>query len=385
MAESTSYFQKITIKGFRRLVDVELSMRPMMVMIGVNGSGKTSFLDAWSMLSASSTGQLAAALSRMGGISYAITRDKADRLEFELESSVSGHAPLKYHLSIEPQTNAYYIARETLIQENKPGEMPFKHIESSGSDIRYYDIEDKKLLKPNWEHRPLETSLSQVPRMFKEPENLRKTLASCSFYASLDTTFKAPIRLPQTMQPTLIPSTDGQDLVSCLYYLRETDHSRFELLEDTLSTAFADFERLDFPPVAAGMLAMTWKDKSFSRPIYTHQLSEGTLRFLWLATVLISQNLPAITLIDEPEVSMHPELLSLLADLMRDASKRTQLIVATHSDRLIRFLRPEEVVAIDVEDGEAKLTWADSMDIDHWLKDYTLDEIWAMRRLGAHR
>lgn len=382
MAEITSLFQKIHIQGFRRLVDVELEMRPIMIMIGVNGSGKTSFLDVWSMLSASSAGQLSA---RMGVISELITRDKADKLEFELLSSVPDYAPLQYHLCIEPQGNSYSIANETLSQTNNPGEKPFMHIISSGTDIQYFGSKDKKLLRPNWEVNPLETSLYQIPKMFKEPENLRRALASCVFYGSLDVGSKAPIRLPQTMYPTQIPSADGHDLVSCLYYLRETDHDRFELLEDTLLTAFPDFERLDFPPVAAGMLAMTWKDRNFSRPIYTHQLSEGTLRFLWLATILISRNLPAITLIDEPEVSMHPELLSLLADLMRDASKRTQLIVATHSDRLIRFSKPEEVVVIEVEDGEAKFTWADSMDIDHWLKDYTLDEIWAMRRLRAYK
>lgn len=89
-------------------------------------------------------------------------------------------------------------------------------------------------------------------------------------------------------------------------------------------------------------------------------------------------------MIDEPEVSLHPELLSLLADLMREASQRTQLIVATHSDRLIRFLRPEEVVVMDIaEDGSASTVWADSMDLEQWLAEYTLDEIWRMGRIGG--
>jgi predicted ATPase len=89
-------------------------------------------------------------------------------------------------------------------------------------------------------------------------------------------------------------------------------------------------------------------------------------------------------MIDEPEVSHHPELLSLLADLMREAAKRTQLIVATHSDRLIRFLNPEEVVVMEMnDDGGASAIWADSMDLDQWLAEYTLDEIWRMGRMGG--
>ena len=89
-------------------------------------------------------------------------------------------------------------------------------------------------------------------------------------------------------------------------------------------------------------------------------------------------------MIDEPEVSLHPELLNLLAELLREASQRSQIIVATHSDRLVRFLRPEEVVVVDLdEDGLAKMTWADKLDLEKWLGEYGLDEVWRMGRLGG--
>jgi hypothetical protein len=119
-------------------------------------------------------------------------------------------------------------------------------------------------------------------------------------------------------------------------------------------------------------------------PIYMNELSEGMLRFLWLVSLLQSPNPSTITMIDEPEVSLHPELLSLLADLMREAGKRTQLIVATHSDRFIRFLEPKEVVVMDIDDiGYATATWADSLDIDRWLDEYSLDEVWRIGRMGG--
>jgi predicted ATPase len=156
------------------------------------------------------------------------------------------------------------------------------------------------------------------------------------------------------------------------------------MIVDSLIAAFPDFKSLSFPPVAAGMLAMTWNDRRFDKPFYMSELSEGTLRFLWLASLLQSPNLSTVTMIDEPEVSLHPELLCLLAELMREASKRTQLIVATHSDRFIRFLKPEEVVAMDVNaQGYATATWADSLDLEHWLKEYSLDEVWRMGRMGG--
>ena len=292
--------------------------------------------------------------------------------------------PLQYNLILSPQRFSYMIKEESLTQQpQKKTDQPFFYIESYGLDIKYFSQEERKFLRPNWEQNPLETSLSQVPKMYREPENLRKSLAACTYYAALDISEKSPIRLPQTMRPAVLPGKNGESLISCLYNLRETDRDRFEWLEDILSAAFPDFEQLNFPPVAAGTLSMTWSDRHFSEPIYIHELSEGTLRFLWLATLLQSQNLTTITLIDEPEISLHPELLKHLVDLMREASKRTQLIVATHSDRLIRFLEPEEILICDLEEGQAKMTWADTLNLNKWLEDYSLDQLWAMNVLGG--
>jgi predicted ATPase len=223
-----------------------------------------------------------------------------------------------------------------------------------------------------------------VPKLFQDPENFRQRLASSTYYHVLDVSPQAPVRLPQAMRPADLPGRNGEDLVSCLYSLREGDRDRFDAVCDSLAAAFPGFDRLDFPPVAAGTLAMTWRDKRFSRPLYMNQLSEGMLRFLWLVTLLQSPGLTAVTLLDEPEVSLHPELLSLLPELMREASDRTQLIVATHSDRLIRFLHPNEILVMDSDEkGLAKITRADSLDLEAWLAEYTLDELWQKGRLGG--
>ena len=220
--------------------------------------------------------------------------------------------------------------------------------------------------------------------MFREPEELRRVLSSITQYHVLDLSQRAPVKLPQQMKPASFPGENGEDLVPFLYSLRETNQARYQAIEDTLRAAFPGFDNRGFPPVAAGTLAMTWKEKPFKVPLYMHQLSEGTLRFTWLIALLQSPELPALTMIDEPEVSLHPELLSLLADLLREASFRTQIVVASHSDRLIRFLEPSEVLVMDRrDDGYTELHWADSIDLEEWLKDYTLDQLWQMGRVGG--
>lgn len=379
-------FERITIEGYRRLFNVQIDMRdrPLTVMIGANGVGKTSLLEIFSLLAASANAQLANKISELGGLPDIVTRDRANSIAISLSMSVPGYAPLDYQLEVALKGFTYEIALETLTQQNNRHALePFKHIDSRGLDVKYFSTEDQKLLRPNWDHNPLETSLAQVPKMYQEPENIRNRLASCTFYGALNVAPKSPVRLPQSMRPTSLPGANGEDLVSCLYYLRETDPERFEIIEDTLAATFPDFERLGFPPVAAGTITMTWKDKNFSKPIYMHQLSEGTLRFIWLITLLQSPGLTAVTLIDEPEVSLHPELLRLLADMMREASQKTQLIVATHSDRLIRFLKPEEVLVCDAEDGLTTMRWGDSFNLEHWLEEYSLDQVWAMNLMGG--
>jgi predicted ATPase len=384
MDHSPVRFGQLSIQGFRRLCDVRLSLRPLSVMIGANGAGKTSVLDVLSLLASSAQARLTSSISELTGLANVLTYDKAEELGLGITMEVPGRESLEYSLWLRSQGIAYVIQQETLSQGRESDTTPFRHIISYEQDVKYYDPEKKKLLHSTWEDNPLETSLAQVPKMFQEPEDFRRRLASSTFYHVLNVDPRSPVRLPQSMGPVELPGKNGEDLVSCLFYLRETDRNRFEAIEDSLRAAFPRFERLDFPPVAAGTLGLAWRERGFSKPLYTHQLSEGTLRFLWLTTLLQSPGLTALTLLDEPEVSLHPELLGLLADQLREASQRTQIVVATHSDTLIRFLGPAEVVVMDsTEDGMTTLTRADELDLDEWLKDYSLDELWRNGRLGA--
>lgn len=398
---STTRFERLTVKGFRRLHDVQIPLRSLSVMVGANGTGKTSVLDVLSLLANSAQGRLNDSITDLSGIQSVLSYDGSGELALGIDMKVPDHSPLKYSLKLRPQGFAYSVSEERLSQRNAKHSVPFLHIDAVGQDIKFFDVEERKLVRPgkkrenetlpdqgavrpNWDYKPFETSLSQVPKMFREPEDFRNRLASSTFYHVLNVDSRAPVRLPQPMRPALLPGQNGEDIVSCLFYLRETNRSRFEAVEDVLRAGFPRFERLDFPPVAAGTLSLTWREKGLSQPFYMHQLSEGTLRFLWLITLLNSPGLTALTLLDEPEVSLHPDLLRLLADLLREASERTQIVVATHSDRLIRFLNPEEVLLLDsAEDGFSSLKWADELDLEAWLKEYSLDELWSNGRLGA--
>ncbi|OBQ31722.1 MAG: ABC transporter ATP-binding protein, partial [Anabaena sp. CRKS33] len=161
---------------------------------------------------ASANAQLANKISELGGVPDIVTRDRANSIAISLSMSVPGYAPLNYQLEVALKGFTYEIALETLTQQNNRHALePLKYIESRGLDVIYFNTEDRALLRPNWDHNPLETSLAQVPKMYQEPEKLRKRLASCTFYGALNVAPKSPVRLPQSMRPASLPGANGED------------------------------------------------------------------------------------------------------------------------------------------------------------------------------
>lgn len=139
MVSSRDRFENISVRGFRRLQNIDLEMRDLIVMIGANGSGKTSFLDVLSTLAASASGHLHNMLQLKGGLNEILTRGKAQELAIEIAMKVPNEEPLKYSLTLSPKGLSYEVRDETLTQQRNPNRPePFKYIESHGLDIKYF-------------------------------------------------------------------------------------------------------------------------------------------------------------------------------------------------------------------------------------------------------
>lgn len=381
--------ERIHIQGFRRLADVDLPLKPLNVLIGANGCGKTTFLDVLAIISSSARGELTKTVSDIGGLGPTLTSlttySGPGHVRFGVTIRSTLNAQSFYEFDLFPIGVGYAVDQESFtefLDEQSPLLYLKRDIHSvkklvpAGGELR--------MIEENGKFSPQETALSVDDRLFVVTSNAIDFLSSSLRYHNLEIGLRSPARLPQQLNMATTPGANGEGLISCLFDLRESHPDRYDSVEAALRAAFPNFERLGFPPVAAGLLAMTWKDKTSKQPFYMHQLSEGTLRFLWLVTLLYSPGLTAITMIDEPEVSLHPELLAILAELFREASSRTQLIIATHSDRLIRYLKPEEVVAMNMlESGAVEMVRGSDMELEQWLKDYSMDELWSMGRLGG--
>ncbi|MBM3500319.1 MAG: ABC transporter ATP-binding protein, partial [Armatimonadetes bacterium] len=201
-------------------------------------------------------------------------------------------------------------------------------------------------------------------------------------YRPIDVTPRSPARLPQQIRPIRLPLPNGDGLLAALQTKRSRDPGMFDFLRDALRSAYPGFEDMDLEPVAAGQVVLTWRERG--QQFYGNELSDGALRFLWLATLLSNSEPPPLMMVDEPEVSLHPTLLMILRDLLREASTHGQVLVATQSPELVSWLDPRELAVVDLDDeGWTTVTSGAKLDVASWLEDYTLGQLWTKGVIGG--
>ena len=132
------------------------------------------------------------------------------------------------------------------------------------------------------------------------------------------------------------------------------------------------------------MIKLRWKHKGSDLYFDANDLSDGTIRFICLTTLLLQPNLPTMILIDEPELGLHPFALKILASLFRVASKDTQIIASTQSSTFADFFEAEDILIVDREENATIIKRLDTTNLKEWLEDYSIGELWQKNLLGGN-
>ena len=169
----------------------------------------------------------------------------------------------------------------------------------------------------------------------------------------------------------------GENLAAFLYNIQMVNPKVYQRIVSTIQSVAPYFSDFFFQPNKENYIRLQWKDK-FSNVVYgVNDLSDGTIRFIALATLFMQPELPQTIIIDEPELGLHPAAISKLAGLIKSvASKQCQVILATQSTDLISHFEPEDIITVDRISGESVFRRLDSESLSVWLDEYTVDDLW---------
>ena len=214
----------------------------------------------------------------------------------------------------------------------------------------------------------------------------QKELTAWKIHQDFLTHREAPIRTPQVTRAETQLTSDGQNLIAVLHSLYTADRDFETEINTAMQAAFGeDFDKLVFPPAADGRVQLRVRWRSLRREIPAGDLSDGTLRFLFLLAALANPNPPPLIAIDEPETGLHPSMLPIVAEYARDAATRSQVILTTHSAAFLDAFgtEPPTTTVAQWQDGQTVLRVLAGPSLDYWLKKYTLGELYRSRELEA--
>jgi predicted ATPase len=360
---------QITIKGFKSIKLIEaLPLNAVNVVIGPNGSGKSNFIEAFSFLRSVREGQLQGYVAAAGG---------ADRLlHFGARTTSS--------LTIEIQfarTNRYEIE---LGPTQGDSLTPFHERAWFYGDRLHMWIKKQLSAEGN------EAGISQPNQSEAIARHVRDWLASWRLYHFHDTSALSPMKRTGDLNDNAFLRADAGNLAAYLYLLKEKHPSEYGLIRGAVQRVAPFFDDFNLAPLRLNedKIRLEWKHVGSDQYFDASSLSDGSLRFIALATLLLQprQFQPSVILIDEPELGLHPSAVGILASLVKSACKGfspSQVVLSTQSPQLLDYFEPDDVLVADRVDGGTTLSRLASGPLESWLAEYSLGQLWEKNELGG--
>lgn len=392
MSYGGPFIRELTLENFLSYgTATTIPLGGLNVLIGPNGSGKSNLIEAISILRAAS-GDLHAEVRRGGGIGEWIWKGSPGATaRVEAVSANRGNPrsqPLRHTLAFRQENQTFRIADESVENQHpQPGhsDVFFYYRYQNGRPALNVTGETTRYLQNHTvdNHASI---LSQVrdPERYPEVSFLASTYSKIRIYREWSFGRNTVFREPQKadMRNDRLED-DFSNLGLVLNRLRRSQAVRQAILSN-LGELYEGISDVDVI-VEGGTVQVFFMEGSFTIP--ATRLSDGTLRYLCLLAILLDPDPPPLICIEEPELGLHPDILTTVAELLIAASERTQLVVTTHSDILVSALsdQPESVLVCDKHDGSTQVTRLESDDLEEWLGRYRLGQLWLKGHFGGTR
>ena len=370
-------------------------MEPLNVLIGPNGSGKSNFIEALALLQAAPR-DLSAPVKRMGGISEWLWKGDEPTEEAVIKAIVNypyNELPLLHTLKIAEHGGRFALTDEAIEYFREP-------VDTEGKDLLYHFLRGTAVLRENTPGpfvsnrrfgvdaiSPEESILSQLrdPEAYPALRCLQEEYAGIRLYRNWEFGPTAGLRQsPRADQPSTFLTERGENLALMLSKLRGDSRQAFVKSLQQIYDGIEDFQvevgggRADLFVVEHG---------AGERYIPASRLSDGTLRYMALAAILLDPEPPPLVVIEEPELGLHPDVILSVGEMLIQASEQTQLVVTTHSRVLINALEDyaSSVVVCEKRDGQTQMERLDAERLEEWLEKYSLGYLWSIGELGGNR
>ena len=360
--------RKISIQGFKSIKSLELKLGPLNILIGANGAGKSNLLSFFKMLNEMMAGRLQQFIGSAGRaqslLHYGpkITPQIEACLVFDGEQGTNTYTMRLFH-----------AAGDTLIFADEAGSF-----QQTGTQFPKRDTFGSG-------HQ--ETLMNSMAEGGNQTAKVLKFLLNrCRVYHFHDTSSTSEVRQSCYVGDNRWLMPDAGNLAAMLLrYRNENTHSAYDRIRNTVRLLAPFFDDFELSPDESQRVILNWREKGSDRVFGPHQLSDGTLRAICLATLLLqpTSELPHLILVDEPELGLHPYALNVIAALFGKVSLDAQILISTQSSSFLDNFDPEDVIAVDRRGKESTFTRLEPTQLEAWLDEYTLGEIWEKNVIGG--
>lgn len=377
--EPPARLSRLKFSGFRSIREVDLELGDLTVLIGANGSGKSNFVGFFNMLSAMLSERLQLYTQLKGAASSILHYGPkaTPEMKAQLTFARAGIRSIyEFSLGFARPDRLIFLAEELRLQRDGEPE-PARISLSSGN---------------------AETQLTQLASAANDmaPRGVARTflkrLKELRVYHFHDTSETAKIRLTQDIGDNRALRNTGDNLAAFLYMLQQSFPAHYERILATVRLAVPYIRDLVLEPdrLSQGKIQLRWRDHAPDHEFGAHQLSDGSLRAIALITALMQPEelLPALIVIDEPELGLHPSVIATVAQLIQAAARKRQVVVATQSSRMIAAFAPEDIVVVERTTdpkgrGESTFQRLSEEALGAWLEDYDLGQLYDMNVTGG--
>lgn len=356
---------RVTIRGFRSIRALEdFEFTDLNVLVGANGSGKSNLISFFRLLRALVTGSLDRYLHDAGGVDDLLFDGpkETERMQFE---ALFRCGALRF--ALEPSNAGLYSLTDESPLPAAAGDrgQPGVRTDRTSDLVREGD-------EPPWN--------------LGDRRRVREAVESWGIYHFHDTSLRSGMRRFHLVEDDEGLRPDGSNLAPFLRRLKNTKPAVYRDLLNScrLVVPFLEDFRLreeEFGP--SRKVRLSWKARGSDHPMQPYHLSDGTLRFLCLAAALLQPDPPSIIVIDEPELGLHPQAIGIVAELIRSAAVRTQVLVATQSPLFLDEFSVNELIVVSRSQGESRFERLDEQDYRVWLDEYTVGELWRKNVIEA--